>query len=386
MKILMCAANMYPPFRSGGIGNVVYHVSKNLRNMGHEIDVCVPVGGSIHILNERFIKKNIDLLYKHEGLSVLYLNIYYWYKTQRYINKSREKYDIIWVHNPHSLFFKPLDNILITMHSTHYGNLQSKSNALIKKMYYKLLQFSEKKVYSNQKLCFTAVSPIVCNELKELGVSENRITYISNGVDTKIFSPLDNEKDKDNFKSSLNIPSNHKIILSVGRLIDVKQPEKIIDIFEILQSKNKNISLIILGDGPLYSKIEKTISKRQIENIYLMGFVDGVEKLNFYSIADYYIMTSKYEGLPLTIVEAMASGLPCIVPNILNLKMVESEETGIVVDMTDNEKAAQKINEYLSQSHTDHKINARKYVEANYRWEVISQKYIEVFNRLIFGL
>jgi glycosyltransferase involved in cell wall biosynthesis len=382
LKILVCSANMYPPFRSSGIGNVIFNIVRHLHNAENEIDVCVPVEGDIKLLNENLIKKNINFIYNHYGISVIYLNIYFWYKVKKFIKTNYDTYDIFWLHNPHPLFFRKFDKAIITMHTTHHGILQSgQSDTIFAYLYSKLINTFELDLCINPKMEFIAVSSTVLSELKQLGVKQNNLTYINNGVDVSAFKPANNNKNE--LREKFNLPKKCRTLLSVGRLIELKQPIKLIETFQLVQEKLDNINLVIIGDGPLFKTIGKIIHENNIKNILLMGYVDEKDKNDLYACSDYYIITSKYEGQPLTLLEAMASGLPCIVSDIPNLRIVEEADCGIIVDFSDKNKAANEIIDYVKHDNSEHGKNARKYAEEYLDWSIIAEKYLEQFEEML---
>ena len=83
---------------------------------------------------------------------------------------------------------------------------------------------------------------------------------------------------------------------------------------------------------------------------------------DLYACADYYIMTSKYEGgmPPLTLAEAMASELSCIVSDIPNLGIVRDADCGIILNYGDVSAASDRILDYISNEHPDHSQKCEK--------------------------
>ena len=115
---------------------------------------------------------------------------------------------------------------------------------------------------------------------------------------------------------------------------------------------------------------------------YIPGSFTAEEAPDLYAGSDFYIMTSKHEGQPLTLLEAMASGLPCIVSDIPGLRIVEDARCGIIIDFQDVETAASQIVEYLGGDNSGHSRNARDYAVSNLDWEIIARRYLEEFEKL----
>ena len=112
-------------------------------------------------------------------------------------------------------------------------------------------------------------------------------------------------------KDTLDFIQNHKTAVAVGRLNEQKGYEDLIQIFSRVIKKCPNAALVILGEGELKEELESIIREKKLENnIKLLG----VKKNPFSYMAkcDVYVSTSKHEGFPNTLVEAMACGLPVI--------------------------------------------------------------------------
>ena len=370
-KILICASEYYP--EGTGIANVAYNVVEMLKKKGFHCLVCSPSGPDIKIGNSRLIK--------HFGIVGL---LFYWFKVSNHFKKNKFV-GSIWLHNPLFILKSPFINVLVTMHSTYNGKylqFRKDNNKRTFLIYNKIVAIIERYCLKklNEKTAFSVVSPEIIKELKQIGIKNKKITYIPNGVDAKLFQPGEN---KNNIRRKFGIPKDYIVLLSVGLLSDVKQPLKLIDLFSIMSKINENIYLAVAGSGQLFESVKQKIIKNQLKNIRLLGPVSYKNDLPLlYSCSDYFILTSKYEGQPLTILEAMASGLPCIVSNISNLQFVLDEHCGIMIDTTNLEKSAKITTEYISRDNSISGLNARKYILEKCDWEIIVNKYIETFPNL----
>lgn len=364
IKILICVSE-YPP-KASGIGNVVKFVCQEFVKMGNECTICSPSGPDIILGNQSFIDK-------FGGLGI----VYFWYKVCVYFKKESSQFDAIWLHQPLFLLKKsPFKTAIITVHTTYIGkNYNNLRYSMFKRIYYSTMKKIEKKSFLKLPYSFTFIDVNVLNELLTIGVS-NRCTYISNGVDTRKFIVFSN---KENLKENLGIDSNHIVFLFVGRLIRIKQPFLMLDTFKLINEKCKQTTLLIVGTGNLLNDMKKYVLDKNIKNVRFLGFVSHNNLSSFYSCADYYIITSEYEGQPLTLLEAMSSGLPCIVSDIPSLRIVKDANCGIVVNFSENIQAAHNILDYIKKDNSMHAKNARKYAEERFDWGIIAENYLREF-------
>ena len=364
MKVLICSTE-YPPTYSSGIGNVAFNVVEKLREKNISCTVCSPTNGDIHIGSTQAI----------ERFGILGL-LYYWYKVSKYFKDN--EYDVAWLHNPLFLEKNPFKKSLITVHITTSGQAKQNLYSFPFSTYKKICSIIEKycvnKLENTQK--FTGISPQVITELKDLGISEENIQYIPNGVNTIRFHP---PPDKKPIREKIGIAENDIVLLSVGRLTPQKQHSIMIEVFSHLEKELKNVTLCIAGRGELFETTKDLAEGMGLHKVLFLGYVDDRDLPDLYACSDYYIMTSSYEGLPLTLLEAMASGLPCIVSDIPNLGIVKEANCGIIVKFKGIEESAQKIIHYLNSDHRDHSINARKFAENNLDWNIIAEEYLRGF-------
>lgn len=138
-----------------------------------------------------------------------------------------------------------------------------------------------------------------------------------------------------------------KIIVSVGRLEKQKDHETLIKAMLKVISEYPNVILKIYGEGSLREKLQELINEFGLEqNIYLEGLSKNIEKC--LEQADLFVFPSLYEGFPNALLEAMATGLPCIASNVSgNNDIIEANINGKLFDARDTNMLSTLIIELL---------------------------------------
>jgi len=125
--------------------------------------------------------------------------------------------------------------------------------------------------------------------------------------------------------------TNTPVVGTVGRLTEQKNHFTILDVAEQLQ--HTNIRFEIAGEGELRDRLETEIEERELSNVKLRGFVNDVPK--FLSGLDIYFQPSHYEGLCITVLEAMATGLPIVGSDVGGIsENVKHGQSGFLYDST----------------------------------------------------
>ncbi len=142
--------------------------------------------------------------------------------------------------------------------------------------------------------------------LKYLSIDESKCKYINNGIDVDKFF----RKPHENFT-----------FINVARQDENKNQISIIRAFYRLYRENCNLRLILAGDGPMHGELTNNVKMLGLESVVsLPGMISDVE--NYYSVSDVYVQSSFREALPLSVLEAMAAGLPIISTDVGGLRDV----------------------------------------------------------------
>ena len=180
----------------------------------------------------------------------------------------------------------------------HSHSTNTLSNILIKQ-YKKILQ---------KRLNLVANVKLACSD--EAGkwlYGNNDYTVIKNAIDTEKFKFNENNRKK--IRKKLNIKEDNVVIGHVGRLEKVKNHEFLLDIFHEISRTNSKYILILIGDGSLRKEIETKVKNMNLEEkVLILGNQENINE--FYSAMDIFVFPSLYEGIPLTLIEAICNGLP----------------------------------------------------------------------------
>lgn len=177
----------------------------------------------------------------------------------------------------------------------------------------------------------------------------------------------------------------------IGRLeVHVKGLDLMMQSFKALHSELKRKNVVINLYGPdwqgRYAQVESLIEDNGVGDIVTLHHeVTGVEKQNILLDTDIFIQTSRYEGMPMGILEAMGYGVPCLITEGTSLGEITKQYDAGWVAETSSESLYTTIKQAISDvSKLKNKSqNARRLVEENFTWEVISNEILKKYNSFI---
>ncbi len=153
-----------------------------------------------------------------------------------------------------------------------------------------------------------AVSGAVVDTLKASGIPETRIKEIANGIDVEPGAGA--AKHRSATRAELGVPDDARLLLWVGRFGEEKRPGLFVEIVASL-SADPSLQAIMAGEGPLEASVDSAIRHfGMATRIQRLGHRDRGEITRLMAAADILVLTSTVEGMPLTVLEALAAGCP----------------------------------------------------------------------------
>lgn len=152
------------------------------------------------------------------------------------------------------------------------------------------------------------VSPEEAEFARRLGVPARLLRLVPNGVDTAYFRPATPEE-RLAARQSLGLPPDAPVLGSLGRLSYQKNPEALYRAFGRFVRRHPEVRLLHLGEGELEGELDAIREREGLQDVILR--IDGMaDPRPFYHAVDGFVLTSRYEGLPISALEALACDLP----------------------------------------------------------------------------
>lgn len=293
----------------------------------------------------RFSKENnIDLIHAHGKGAALIARII------RIINR---RHLIFTFHGIHLKCHSKIVRILYILYENIFGIIDS----------YKVFVSPSEKLYARSS---------------NLKIGKNSL-IINNGVPNKKFKS-DVKLDFESYFDKHNIKKRKLNIISICRFV----PQKNIDEIFLLAHELSSFNFIILGDGELFNKFYELKKNLHLKNIYLIGMVQNIYP-HLYA-ADLFLSTSLYEGLPISLIEAMSIGLPIIATNVVgNKDTIENGKSGYLYKLGDLNNAVQLINKLAISESLRKNIGKNSYLRQRTKFseESMAQKYSYLYKNII---
>lgn len=256
------------------------------------------------------------------------------------------------------LLFK--SKLIVTIHSSMVS------------YYFPHNKFLAKIIYKKAHKIITVAAKINSKIISDYGYSTSKIQTIYNPVDIDYIDARSNEP----------FEIEYEYIMAIGSMghINVKQFDKLIESYTKSILPEKGIRLIILGDGVMKEELELKVEKLNIENnVIFKGFVDNPYK--FMKDAKFMILSSKFEGFPMVLIETLTCGTPVVAFDCFSgpSEIVCHEKNGLLVENQNFERLTVAMNTMISNEELYNicKQNAKKSV-AQFSLETIGNEWLNL--------
>ncbi len=309
-----------PSLEMGGVERTLISLLPRLQEEGIEVKVCClyrrgvlaeemeKVGIPVITLGMR-ARMDVDLKYLLGILRLAYL-------------LKKERVDIVHTHlyraNTPGRMAAILAKVPVIIANEH--NIDSWKTPSQMRMDRFLSQFTDKII-------------AVSNEVKEfyvneVGIPENKLEVIYNGVDLKRF---EKDFDKKKKKKELGLPLSLPLVGTIGRLQPQKDHKTFLKASSLILKKFPKVHFLIVGGGSLRRELEDFTKNLEIEkNVHFLGERKDIEEI--LPLMDIFVLTSKREGFPITVLEAMACGVPVVATSVGGTpEIIEDGKTGFLI-------------------------------------------------------
>jgi glycosyltransferase involved in cell wall biosynthesis len=223
----------------------------------------------------------------------------------------------------------------------------------------------------------TAISSATVDALVQFeNFSRKRIMLIYNGLDDAGYQNRNSEK----LKQKYHISENDFVLGTVARLDPIKNQKMMLHALAELLKQRGNIKLLIIGDGSERKNLEQLAEHLGIQgSVIFTGFRTDVYR--FYPVMDIFLLTSFSEGTSMTLIEAMASSLPCIVTDVGgNPEIVEHEKTGLVIPSNRSDLLAGSVYRLMEDAASRKKMGAAGRLRYEHHYTI--DKMVEAYQAL----
>ena len=176
------------------------------------------------------------------------------------------------------------------------------------------------------------------------GIAEDKVSAIINAVEEATLRP---SRSKEAMREELGIKEGMSVIGTIGTLSYAKAHEVLLQAFNEIIKANSSIVLLIVGDGPRKKELKQMACSLGIEKKVIFAG-ERLDVADLLQIMDVFVLSSRSEGLPITLLEAMYMGIPSVAPKIGGIaEVIEDDSTGLLFSYPNYRELASRITHLL---------------------------------------
>lgn len=377
MHICVLMSALMPP--EEGIGNHVYNTSRKLLERGHTVTVITRGDwrgtteeelDGIRLFRVRFLSTYPFHVHLH-GMFV-----------GRLFRQLESEFHVL---NPHSPLVPVLEAsvpVVTTVHTpirvdARYVELVNPLSFAIK-LQAPVSYLLERRLLMMSDLV-TTVSRSAADELAEYGLDPREIEAGGTGVDTSLFVP----------PRDASIDGEGRYVLCVGRLSYRKGFFDLVRCAKLVSARCPDVRFLVVGTGPLESNLRKEVAREGLDDVVkLLGHVNHGRRdlIRLYQRATVYLQPSHYEGMPVTLIEAMACGRPAVATAVSgNVEVVSPQKNGVLVPPKAPEKMAEAVLQLLDDQSLRMDLGkaARRTIEERFTWDAVVDSILKCYEKVL---
>lgn len=370
----------YPNLNTGMMGIFEFEHAKALQKYNCEVAYAFCDTRSIKSLQKfgyyNIISDDVDVVGYHLPIKGLPRKIFsktknrYYKKILNEIIKIKGIPDIIHVHFPILNLTEELWSELLRFNrpivvTEHWSKVQTKSlNDFQRNFLRRVVEESDD---------FICVGDLLKRSVVELTDTNKEIKVIPNMISTE-------------FRYTGMEPKSSKKFnfISVGRLVELKRFDQLIDAFTLAFKENKNIQLTIVGDGVLYKQLKQQINKLQMQDqIQMKGFLSRSETASMIQQSNALVSASVLETFGVPFIEALACGKPIISVKDSSIEKYINESNGIVFEPNNVDDLAEKLREMYNKRHSYNGKRIAMESQNLFSEEAVTREIIRIYESLI---
>ena len=265
-----------------------------------------------------------------------------------YLLKVLPKYDIIFARDYHTVIIALLPRIIFKKKLVFEinGLANEEQKLKIDSIFNRMLSFfiqKAEKVATKYSDRIVSVTPQIASYLvRQFYCPEDKVEVISNGVNTRIFHPIQDEASLLEWRRKFGIEREEKVVAFVGNLAPWQGVEYLVQVAPLLISTVENIKFMIIGNGILRKGLEAEVKRLGVSRHFLFTGMVHYKQIPLYiniadiGVAPFISQRNRQTGVsPLKVFEYMACGKPVVASRIEGLEFIEAEGAGLLVEPED---------------------------------------------------
>jgi glycosyltransferase involved in cell wall biosynthesis len=246
-------------------------------------------------------------------------------------------------------------------------------------LFLRFYQWLDKKVLRRVG-SIAAVSAVIAGELEAAGISRDKIKIIPNGIDLDSFRDIDPTGSKAK-RAEFNISAEDRVLITVGRLSSEKGLDILLEAAAAIKDKFPDFKILLTGDGPLAETLKALAGKLGLGNkVIFAGRREDVAGL--LAAADIFVLPSLIEGMPVSLLEAMAAKVPVIASAVGEIPaIIENGVSGILCTPGDKEDLSKSLLLLLTNAEKGRELadKALSTVTAKYSLDTMTRQYTKLY-------